>query len=202
MKIGILALQGAFSEHARVLAGLGAQTVEVRRPKALQGIDGLIIPGGESTVMVKLIDAYGLREPICHLARAGQPIMGTCAGAILLAKNVTGDSLETLKLMDITVRRNAFGRQVDSFETLLDIPALDSKPCPAVFIRAPLIESAGADCKVLATLPDGRLVAVRQDNLLALAFHPELTSDARVHEYFLEMARVSQDTQKLKAEAS
>jgi 5'-phosphate synthase pdxT subunit len=191
MKIGVLALQGAFSEHIRILKRLGAQAVEVRRPAEMDGLDGLIIPGGESTTIVKLADAYGLREPIRRMARAGKPVMGTCAGLILLASAVSDDNIEPLKLMDMTVRRNAFGRQVDSFETQLDMPCLGKEPCHAVFIRAPLIDKTGGKCEVLATLADGAVVAVRQDNLVALAFHPELSHDDRVHRYFLNMVEES-----------
>ncbi len=187
MKIGVLALQGAFREHILALRRLGAEAVEVRRPAEFVGLDGLIIPGGESTTMLKLVDAYSLRAPIQKMAREGKPIMGTCAGLIILANRVSDDNLETLKLMDMTVHRNAFGRQVDSFETCLDMPCLGSEPCHAVFIRAPLIEQAGNKCEVLAKLPDGTVVAVRQGNLLGLAFHPELSADMRLHKYFLKM---------------
>jgi 5'-phosphate synthase pdxT subunit len=161
----------------------------VRRPAELAELDGLIIPGGESTTMLKLAAEYGLIEPIRDMAKCGKPVMGTCAGLILLAQRVADDGMKTLGLMDMTVRRNAFGRQVDSFETELDIPCLDGGPFHAVFIRAPLIESAGPECRVLATLADGTIVAVRQDNLLALSFHPELGHDTRLHQYFLDMAR-------------
>ena len=189
MKIGVLALQGAFIEHIHALRRLGVRAVEVRRAAELAGLDGLIIPGGESTTMVKL--AGELREPIRALARLGKPVMGTCAGLILLAKKVSDDDMETLGLMDISVRRNAFGRQVDSFETALEMPCLGKEPCHAVFIRAPLIESAGEGCEVLARLADGTIVAVRQQNLLALAFHPELSHDDRLHRYFIKMVEQS-----------
>jgi pyridoxal 5'-phosphate synthase pdxT subunit len=192
VKIGVLALQGAFKEHLITLEKLGAETVEVRRPSELAALDGLIIPGGESTTMVKLADNYGLRTAIQHMAGEGKPIMGTCAGLILLAEKVSDDGIKTLGLMDMTVRRNAFGRQVDSFETSLDIPCLGQDAYQAIFIRAPLIEHAGKKCRVLAELPDGTAVAVRQNNLLALAFHPELSPDTRLHHYFLNMVRESQ----------
>ena len=191
MKVGVLALQGAFREHVQALKRLGAQAVEVRRPAELAGLDGLIIPGGESTTILKLAGEYDLSTPIKQMAAAGTPIMGTCAGLILLAESVSGENVETLKLMDITVRRNAFGRQVDSFETYLKMPCLGEEPCHAIFIRAPLIERAGKRCQVLATLDDGTVVAVRQDNILALAFHPELSRDARLHRYFLKMIEES-----------
>lgn len=188
MKIGVLALQGAFSEHTQTLRKLGVPSVEVRRPAELAELDGLIIPGGESTTMLKLAGEYELTQAIRGMARAGKPIMGTCAGLILLAERVADDGMKTLGLMDMTVRRNAFGRQVDSFETELDMPCLEGGPYHAIFIRAPLIESAGPACQVLASLADGTIVAVRQDNLLALAFHPELSHDARLHRYFIKMA--------------
>lgn len=187
MKIGVLALQGAFSEHIRILTQLGVQTTEVRLPGELDGLDGLIIPGGESTAIIRLVDKYGLREPICHLGLAGVPIMGTCAGLILLAKSAARDDLKTFGLMDITVHRNAFGRQVDSFEVSLNMPCLGAELYRAIFIRAPIIETIGTSCNVLASLHSGEIVAVRQGNLLALAFHPELDSDTRLHSYFLKM---------------
>ena len=192
MKIGVMALQGAFIEHRRVLERLGAEAIEVRLPAQLTGLDGVIVPGGESTTMSRLMAAYGLLQPLRDLAREGLPIMGTCAGMILLAKSIPGFTLPTLGLMDITVRRNAFGSQVESFEADLDIAALGPPPVHAVFIRAPLIEEAGAGVEVLGRLPGtagAAAVAARQGRLLAVAFHPELTSDSRVHRYFLEMAR-------------
>jgi len=188
MKIGVLALQGAFCEHVQVLTNLGISAVEIRRPREMDDLDGLIIPGGESTTISRLIEEYGLAEPIHRLASDGKPILGTCAGAILLAKNVVQNSLNTLGLMDIIVRRNAFGRQVDSFETSLNIPCLGNNSFPAIFIRAPLIEGVGVSCEVLATLPSGEIVAVRQGNLIALSFHPELSPDPRLHAYFLKVA--------------
>ena len=140
MKIGVLALQGAFSEHIHILENLGADVIELRRPEQLAGLGGLIIPGGESTTMLKLADEYGLREPIRQMALAGKPVMGTCAGLIVLADKVAGDKLATFELMDISVRRNAFGRQVDSFEADLEVPVLGASPFHAIFIRAPLVE--------------------------------------------------------------
>ncbi|MFH0997801.1 MAG: pyridoxal 5'-phosphate synthase glutaminase subunit PdxT [Pseudomonadota bacterium] len=191
MKIGVLALQGDFAEHVRILEQIGVTAVEVRLPRDLADIDGLIIPGGESTTIGKLAVRFGLMEPIRQLAST-KPIWGTCAGAIFLAR----DSRYTqplLGLMDIAIRRNAFGRQADSFETDLDVPEIvtdkDSRRIHAVFIRAPLIESVGSDVKVLARLSDGRIVAARERNLLATAFHPELTGDDRFHRYFLTLGR-------------
>ncbi len=187
--IGVLALQGAFVEHEQVLRQLGVQVREVRLPHQLQDLDGLIIPGGESTTIGKLATEYGLIEPIRDMARRGVPIWGTCAGMIILAKEVTGHEQPLVGVMDIVVRRNAFGRQVDSFVEDLQVPAFgeDARPFPGVFIRAPLIESVGPAVEVLARLPEGGIVAARQANLLATAFHPELTGDPRFHRYFLAM---------------
>jgi 5'-phosphate synthase pdxT subunit len=189
MKIGVLALQGAFVEHIRALKAAGAQAVAVRMPAELAGLDGLVIPGGESTTMVKLSRHYGLFAPIKQMAREGKPIMGTCAGLILLAARVCDSDMETLALMDMNVRRNAFGRQVDSFETDLSITAIGKEPFHAVFIRAPFIVTLGPDVESLARLEDGTVVAARQENLLALAFHPELVHDTRLHKYFLSMSK-------------
>lgn len=193
---GVLALQGDFLEHVEVLRSLGVEAVEVRLPDQLMGLDGLIIPGGESTTIGKLAVAYGLVEPIRHMAKEGMPVWGTCAGMILLARDI-GRSQPLIGLMDIVVKRNAFGRQVDSFEADLMIPALDSvsnadergQPFRAVFIRAPAIERVGAEATELARLPDGTIVAAQQGNLLATAFHPELGGDARFHRYFLNRAK-------------
>jgi 5'-phosphate synthase pdxT subunit len=190
MRIGVLALQGDFVEHIEMLKRAGAAGIEVRLPRDLEGIDGLIIPGGESTSIGKLAVLYHLVEPIRKLAET-QPVWGTCAGAIFLAKDVDHQQ-PVLGLMDIVVKRNAFGRQVDSFETDLDIPAMaagagKARPFHAIFIRAPLIERVSVDAEVLATLPDGRIVAVREGNLLATSFHPELTGDDRFHRYFLSL---------------
>lgn len=193
MKIGVLALQGDFAEHLTMLQRIGAQGVEVRLPRDLFGVEGLIIPGGESTTIGKLAVMYGLMEPLQQLAQA-KPIWGTCAGAIFISKDVHRQQ-PLLGLMDITVTRNAFGRQVDSFETDLNVPALTNKdngqprPYHAVFIRAPLIESVGPGVEVLAKLPNGRIVAARQNNLLATSFHPELTRDERFHRYFVGLAK-------------
>ena len=191
MTIGILALQGDFIEHIHMLEKLGIKTAEIRKPGELDQIKGLIIPGGESTTMMKLMHSFGLIDPIKQFAAGKLPVWGTCAGLICIANNVHNpDStpMETLGLMNITVKRNAFGRQVDSFETTLQIAELHDGPFPGVFIRAPYIEKAGKGVEVLATLPDGRIVAARQGNLLATSFHPELTSDSRFHRYFSELA--------------
>ena len=190
MKIGVLALQGAFIEHEKRLRKLGAEPVEVRLPQHLDGLDGLIIPGGESTTIGKVAERWGLLEPIRAFAQSGRPLWGTCAGMILMAKEVV-DSVQgqlSLKLMDIAVRRNAFGRQVDSFEADLEIAALGDKPFHAIFIRAPLIERVGEGVEVLAQLDDGTIVAARQGNLLATAFHPELMEDGRFHRYFVSLS--------------
>jgi 5'-phosphate synthase pdxT subunit len=191
MKIGVLALQGDFAEHIAALKRLGVETAEVRLPGHLDDLDGLIIPGGESTTIAKLAIAFGLMEPLRNFGRE-KAIWGTCAGAIFLSKDAKRDQ-PLLGLMDITVERNAFGRQVDSFEVALDIPELKAAtrseaPYHAVFIRAPLIESVSGQARVLAQLPDGRIVAALQGKLLATSFHPELTPDTRFHEYFLSLA--------------
>jgi len=190
MKIGVLALQGDFSEHISMLKKLNVEASEVRLPEQLNGLDGLIIPGGESTTIGKLAVAYNLMEPLQSFGQR-HAIWGTCAGAIFLSKDISRDQ-PLLKLMDIKVQRNAFGRQIDSFETDLNIPELKQatgtdEDYHAVFIRAPIIESVGGDAKVLATVPDGRIVAAQQGHLLATSFHPELTSDTRFHEYFLTL---------------
>jgi len=187
MKIGVLALQGAFAEHINVLHRLEVETMPVRLPRQLVGLDGLIIPGGESTTITSLMLSYNLRTEISRLAENGLPILGTCAGMILLARKVSNDGIEPVALMGITVRRNAFGRQRESFETDLDIPVLGEKPFPGIFIRAPLIEQVTGKVEVLARLGDGTIVAARQDKLLACAFHPELTDDLRFHQYFLDI---------------
>jgi 5'-phosphate synthase pdxT subunit len=194
--IGVLAMQGDFAEHASALRAAGAEPREVRLPADLDGVDGLIIPGGESTTIGKLLREWRLIEPLRDAIAHGLPVWGTCAGAILLANKVR-DALPgqpLLDVMDIAVRRNAFGRQVQSFEAPLVVPALGSAPFPAVFIRAPKIEAAGPDVEVLATLDDGTIVAARQDHLLATSFHPELTPDPRFHRLFVEMARARQES--------
>ena len=189
MKIGVLALQGAFFEHIKVLRSLDVEAIEVRKPEQLRDLNGLIIPGGESTTFGKLAVEYGLIEPIRAMCEAGKPVWGTCAGMIFLAKDI-GRTQPLIGVMDVQIRRNAFGRQVDSFEVDLDVPVLEPRaPFHAVFIRAPLIESVGKGVEVLAKLEDGTIVAARQGNLLATSFHPELTDDARFHRYFLERVK-------------
>jgi 5'-phosphate synthase pdxT subunit len=191
MKIGVLALQGDFSEHISMLKRLGVETAEVRLPKHLDGLDGLIIPGGESTTIGKLAVAYNLMEPLREFGKS-HAVWGTCAGAIFLSKDIGRDQ-PLLGLMDIKVKRNAFGRQVDSFETDLEIDELfkvtgTEHPYHAVFIRGPIIESVSGTAKVLSALEDGRIVAAQQGKLLATSFHPELTGDTRFHEYFISLA--------------
>jgi len=187
-RIGVLALQGDFAEHMAAFARLGVGAAEVRLPAQLEGLDALVVPGGESTTIARLLQIYELDEPIRRAGRAGLPIWGTCAGAIVLARQADLDR-PTLGLMDIAVRRNAFGRQVDSFEEDLVVKGIDGGPFHAVFIRAPVIESAGRGVEVLARLPDGAIVAAREGALLATAFHPELTPDTRFHALVVEMAR-------------
>ncbi len=186
MKIGVLALQGAFIEHEKMLKALGVEPSEVRMPSQLQDLDGLIIPGGESTTIGKLATEYGLIEPLRAFAQA-KPTWGTCAGMIFLARDIGIDRQPILGVMDIKVNRNAFGRQIDSFEADLPIKPLGAPPFHAIFIRAPLVTEAGAGVDVLATLDDGRIVAVQQGHLLATAFHPELTGDSRLHQHFIRL---------------
>jgi len=193
MKIGILALQGAFIEHIQMFGQIGVEAVEIRLPGQLEQVAGLVIPGGESTTIMKLMHDYDLVATVKKLAARHIPIWGTCAGMICLAKhaiNPDSSAMETLALMDITVRRNAFGRQVDSFEAELQIAELQGGPFHGVFIRAPYIAKAGNGVQVLATLPDGEIVAARQGNLLATSFHPELSGDPRIHQYFADIAGV------------
>jgi pyridoxal 5'-phosphate synthase pdxT subunit len=190
MKVGVLALQGDVREHSEVLRRIGVEPLEVRLPKHLDAVDRLIIPGGESTTIGKLLTLYHLFEPI--RARVGRDlaIWGTCAGAILLARTVLDTKQggqPVLEVMDMAVRRNAYGSQLDSFELPLDMPVLGEDPLPGVFIRAPQIESVGPTVRVLATLPSGAIVAAQQGRVLATTFHPELTADDRVHRYFLEL---------------
>jgi 5'-phosphate synthase pdxT subunit len=186
-RIGILALQGDVREHATALRDVGAESIEVRLPRDLVGLDGLILPGGESTTMRRLIDLYGLREPIVALARGGAPVYGTCAGMILLADRIADGDEPVLQLLDITVQRNAYGRQLDSFEADVAIPSLGDAPLHGVFIRAPVVSEVGPEVEVLARDADGRAIAVRQGRVLATAFHPELTPDRRLHRLFLEL---------------
>lgn len=195
MRVGVLALQGDFREHMHILRRIGAEAHEIRLPEQLADVDALIIPGGESTSIGKLAVEYGLVAPIRQAAEAGKPVWGTCAGMILLAKHIAGEmrgGQPLLGLMDITVQRNAFGRQTDSFEIDLPIEGLSGAPFHCVFIRAPHIQGVGPPTTVLARLPDGGpVVAARQGNLLATSFHPELTDDTRLHEYFLTLARTA-----------
>jgi pyridoxal 5'-phosphate synthase pdxT subunit len=188
-RIGVLALQGDVAEHQAMLAEAGARPVPVKRVNQLSEIDGLIIPGGESTTIGKLLRRFELLEPLRSRIAEGLPVFGTCAGMILLADEIEdgGPDQPSLGGMHISVRRNAFGRQIDSFEADLDVPALGDGPLHAVFIRAPVIERAGEGVDILATLPDGRPVAARQGSILVSAFHPELTGDTRMHRYFMDV---------------
>jgi 5'-phosphate synthase pdxT subunit len=186
-RVGILAVQGDVREHATALREAGADPVEVRLPRDLAGVEALILPGGESTTMRRLIETYGLAGPILNLAASGAPMWGTCAGMILLARRITDGGETTLPLLDIEVQRNAYGRQLDSFEADLSVPALGDEPVHAVFIRAPVVTDVGPGVEILARDPMGRTVAVRQERLLATAFHPELTSDRRFHRALVEM---------------
>ena len=210
MKIGVLAVQGDFAEHIAVLRRLNVDCREVRLPEHLEGVNGLIIPGGESTTLSRLMSIYNLREPVREMAEQGKAVWGTCAGMIMLANEITEADPMPLQLMDIGVRRNAFGRQIDSFEQALDIAGLDNNgpdtgsggpgtnkldtgraktvPFHAIFIRAPVVIRVGPQVDTLATLPNGQAVAVRQGRLMATAFHPELTNDTRLHQYFLDLA--------------
>lgn len=199
LKIGVLALQGAFIEHVQVLRELGAEVREVRLPEDMQDLDGLIIPGGESTAIGKLMVNWGLLEPVKQMAHSQKPVWGTCAGMILLAKDIGGFDQPLLGLMDIKVKRNAFGSQLDSFETDLDIPALGQKPFPAIFIRAPYIQEIGSAVQELARLKPDEIVAARQGNLLATAFHPELSGDQRFHQMFLDMVKEARHAHEVTA---
>jgi len=187
MRIGVLASQGAFAEHIAMLHQLEVEVLPIRLLQELRGLDGLVIPGGESTSISKLMLDYNLMSEVRNLARNGLPVFGTCAGMILLANEISDSDVEPLRVMDITVRRNAFGRQRDSFEAELSIPVLGEKPFPGVFIRAPRIVRANNEVEILAKLADGTSVAARQGKLLASAFHPELTDDLRFHQYFLDI---------------
>ncbi|HUH16353.1 MAG TPA: pyridoxal 5'-phosphate synthase glutaminase subunit PdxT [Methylomirabilota bacterium] len=186
-RIGVLALQGAVREHVNAIRDVGAEPVEVRLPRDLVDLDALILPGGESTTMRRLIDAYHLREPIAAMARAGAPMLGTCAGMILLAERLSDGEEPLFGLLDVEVQRNAYGRQLDSFEADLDVPALGSEPLHGVFIRAPVVTDVGPRAEVLARDPDGRPVAVRTGRVIATAFHPELTPDRRMHRLLAEL---------------
>ena len=188
MEVGVLAIQGDFAEHIAVLGKLGVKAREIRLPEHLDSVDGLIIPGGESTTLSRLMTIYKLREPIEQMAAEGRAVWGTCAGMIMLSREITELDPIPLGIMDIGVQRNAFGRQVDSFEQTLDVSALGPDPFHAIFIRAPVIIRVGEGVEVLSALDADRPVAVRQGNLMATSFHPELTNDYRFHSYFLELA--------------
>ena len=192
MRIGVLALQGDFREHLQTLGAIGVEGVEVRLPKDLDGLSGLILPGGESTTMRRLIERWGLRQPILDFAARGAPLFGTCAGMIVLAREIAGEP-PILPLLDVTVERNAFGRQLDSFEGDLSVPVLGDTPVHGVFIRAPIIDRTGPGVDVLARLDDGRIVAVRERNLVATAFHPELAGETRFHRLLAAMASEHDD---------
>jgi 5'-phosphate synthase pdxT subunit len=191
--VGVLALQGDVREHARVLTDLGADVELVRRPSELAAVEGLVIPGGESSVIDKLSRSFGMQQPIREAIAAGMPMYGTCAGLILLADRITDgiEGQQTFGGLDVVVRRNAFGSQLDSFETDLDVPALGAPPVHAVFIRAPLVEEVGTGVETLAQLADGRVVAVRRAQLLGTSFHPEVTGELRFHELFLDTVRAA-----------
>lgn len=186
-RIGVLGVQGAVREHVAAIREVGAEPVEVRLPKDLVDVDALILPGGESTTMRRLIDAYGLRQPIEALARRGAPMLGTCAGMILLAERIDSGEVPVFGLLDVQVRRNGYGRQLDSFEADLDVPSLGDEPLHGVFIRAPMVTDVGPRVEVLARDPDGHPVAVRQGRVVATAFHPELTGDRRLHRLLVDL---------------
>ncbi|MCC4907333.1 pyridoxal 5'-phosphate synthase glutaminase subunit PdxT [Microbacterium sp. cx-59] len=190
-RVGVLALQGDVREHVNVLESLGAEAVRIRRPDELRTVDGLIIPGGESSVIDKLARSFGMAEPVRAAIADGLPVYGTCAGLIMLADSIADgiEGQQSFGGLDVVVRRNAFGAQVESFETDLDVPELGDPPVHAVFIRAPLVESVGPAARALASLADGRVVAVAQGNVLGTAFHPEVTGETRFHERLLEMVR-------------
>lgn len=193
MKIGVLAVQGDFAEHVAMLEQIGVEPVEVRLPAQLDGLSGLCLPGGESTTMRRLIDRWALRQPLLDFAATGAPIFGTCAGMIILSKDIADGDAPVLPLLDVTVRRNAFGRQLDSFEGELSVPLVGDTPINAVFIRAPVIERVGPNVDVLAKLDDGRIVAVRERNIVATAFHPELAGEPRFHRLIATMAAEHDD---------
>lgn len=188
-----MALQGAFREHLDTLRAIGVEGVVVREPEDLEGVSGLILPGGESTTMRHLIERWALAEPIMKLATSGAPLFGTCAGMIVLSREIVGGEQPILPLLDVTVARNAFGRQLDSFEAELPVPILGDRPVHAVFIRAPVIDHVGPEVDVLARLEDGRIVAVRERNVLATAFHPELAGETRFHRLLATMAAEHDD---------
>ena len=191
LTVGVVAVQGDFAKHVALLKKLNVSTREVRLPKDLEGLDAIIMPGGESTTFRHLFDLYGLAQPIAALASSGVPIWGTCAGMIMMASELEDHRPEPLGLMDVTVSRNAYGRQVDSFVIDINFPILGSEPFHTVFIRAPAATRIGPDVEVLGSLPDGTPVALRQCNLLVTSFHPELTRDTRFHQYFLSLIEQS-----------
>ncbi|HKG19491.1 MAG TPA: pyridoxal 5'-phosphate synthase glutaminase subunit PdxT [Candidatus Limnocylindrales bacterium] len=188
MRIGVLALQGAFREHLQTLDSIGVEGVPVRLPEDLEEVGGLILPGGESTTMRRLIDRWQLRRPLLDLAASGAPLFGTCAGMIVLARELADGEDPILPLLDVSIERNAFGRQLDSFETDLPVPVLGDQPVHGIFIRAPIVTRTGPDVDVLARLDDGRVVAVRERNIIATAFHPELAGETRFHRLVATMA--------------
>jgi 5'-phosphate synthase pdxT subunit len=198
-RIGVLALQGDVREHVKAVRAVGAEPVEVRLPRDLAGLDALILPGGESTTMRTLIDLYGLRDPILALARAGAPMLGTCAGMILLADRIADGDEPVFRLLDVEVRRNAYGRQLDSFEADVELPVLGDPPMHGVFIRAPVVSHVGPRVEVLAVDGDGRPIAVREGRVMATAFHPELTEDLRLHALLRDMIQIPEVAQPSEA---
>jgi len=194
VRIGVLALQGSFSEHIASLQRLGIYAVEVRLAAHLAGVDALIMPGGESTTVLKLLDLYELRAPVLERIRGGMPVLGTCAGTVCLAREITTHDMSPLGAVDMRVARNAFGRQVESFEEDLVIQGIEGGPFRGVFIRAPIIESCWGEARVVATLEDGTIAACRQGNIMVTAFHPEFVDDLRVHRLFVDMVRGSKET--------
>ena len=187
-KIGVLAIQGDYQEHKNMLEGVGAVTKEIRLPNEIEDIDGLIIPGGESTTIIQLIDIYEMRNPIIERVNSGMAIWGTCAGMISIAKSLKDKRPDPLHLMDIEVSRNAFGRQIDSFETYLDIKNIEGPPVRGIFIRAPVVTNIGKGVEILSEIESGKPVMVLQDKMLATSFHPELTDDTRIHEFFKNLS--------------
>jgi len=192
LTVGVLGLQGDVEEHLAALARAKANGVRVKTPRELAAVDGLIIPGGESTTVGAMLERFGLAKPLAERVKRGMPVWGTCMGMIVMAENVMGSHQPTLGLLSIEVKRNAFGRQIESAELPLDILGLDGKPFPGVFIRAPWIESAWGGATILASV-EGKGVMVRQDNRLGTSFHPELTDDRRIHEYFLKMVAAAKE---------
>ena len=193
-KIGILAIQGDVKEHTLVLNKIGAEVVEVRLPDELEGLDGLVIPGGESTTIIQLIDLYDLRKPLISKIQAGMPAWGTCAGMVVLAGSLIDEKPDPLHLMDIEVSRNAFGAQINSFETFISVKDIGEPKIRAVFIRAPVVTKVGKNVEIMAKLENDIPVCVRDGNMLATAFHPELTQDTRIHQYFVDLANKSIDS--------